>query len=147
MPRALALLLLLAPAALAAQTPAPRIRIVVYRLDATLKEAGDSVLARGVGRALVRALNADSIFEVMDRPGAPRENAGPGATAQYAVIGGVAALGAQARVDLRVVDIANVRLLTRPSFLIPDRNADDALARAGEELAKQIHRHFAAARR
>ncbi|MSR06762.1 MAG: hypothetical protein EXR93_06840 [Gemmatimonadetes bacterium] len=147
MPRALALLLLLAPMDLPAQTPDPRVRIVVYRLDAAFKNTDDSLLARSVGRALVRALNADSTFAVLDRPGAPRPNAPPVETAQYAVVGSVAALGSQARVDLRVVDILKVSLLTHPSILIPDRNADGAIVRAGEALAKQIHQHFATVRR
>jgi len=142
MTRLLLSLLLLAPA-LEAQAPPP-IRIVVYRLQSA-PAAGDTMLARTVGRALVRSLIADSMFKVMDRPGASNEMTVPRpAPAQYAVIGSVAVKGAEARVDLRLVDIANVQLLVQPSVTIPDRSAPDAVTLAAAALARQIHQHFAA---
>ena len=146
MTRLLLSLLLLAPA-LEAQAP-PRVRIVVYRLQAASTAPADTMLARTVGRALVRSLIADSMFQVMDRPGASNEMTVPRPpTAQFAVIGGVAIRGAEARVNLRVVDIANVQLLVQPSVIIPDRSAPDAVTLAAAALARQIHQHFAATAR
>ncbi len=141
--RRLALLLLfLAPAPLRAQAagPAHRIRIVVYRLTTAGFDPDDSLLVAGVERGLVRALAADSLFEVVDQPGESADPARP--SAQYAIIGSMVLLGAQARVDLRVVDIANVQLLARPAVGLP-LDAPEAPAAAGAQLARMVHAHFA----
>ena len=133
------------PAVVPAQQPAsPRIRIVVYKLTAGTPKS--ERFAADVGRALAHALARDSMFLLMSYPGAQGDRSGLRPSAQYAVLGGVVVTGLGARVDLRIVDIANVKLLALQKLAVPDALAAYAAGDTGEQLAKLVHQHFAAAR-
>jgi len=140
-------LLLALPASFAAQQPLPRIRIVVYKLTPVPNDAPTQILATAVGRALVHALADDSLFELMSYPGASNRTDTSRPTAQYAVVGGVAVKAGLTRVDMRILDIPNVRLLATQQLAIPEESIKDPAGWAGRRLAKNVHDHFAAARR
>ena len=145
--RWLPLLLLALPAILPGQQPPARIRIVVYKLTPVPNNAATQALATAVGRALVHALADDSLFELMTYPGASGRTDMSRPTAQYAVVGGVAVAAGLTSVDLRILDIPNVRLLATQKLAIPDEAIKDPAGWAGRRLAKDVHDHFAAARR
>lgn len=146
--RWLALAACLSPAALGAQAPqttpvppAARIRIVVYQFTAATHDSNSAALARRVTRALVARLMADQAFEVLGRaPAGDSGRAHP--KPQYAIVGGVAIVGSEGRVDLRLLDIATVQMVTRKTVTIPDRFAADAPTIAGRQLARLVREHF-----
>jgi hypothetical protein len=138
-PRWLALALFVLPAALAAQAPATRrIRIVVYQFTPAAQDSTSSALARRTTRALVARLSVDSAFEVLGRPDSTARRPRP----QFAIIGSVVIQGRDGRADLRVLDLANVQVITRKTVAIEDPYSPDAPILTGAHLARLVREHF-----
>lgn len=139
-PRWLALALFVLPAALAAQAPAaPRIRIVVYQFTPAAQDSTSSALARRTTRALVARLALDSAFEVLGRS---TDSTARRPKPQFAIIGGVVIHGRESRADLRVLDLANVQVITRKTVAIEDPYSPDAPMLTGAHLARLVREHF-----
>jgi TolB-like protein len=143
----LALVLAVAPGSVEAQSTAAdtsRVRIVVFQFEAMPNDSAHRALAATFSRTLVRAFVADTALKVMTHPRASQDRTAAG-NAQFGILGGMVEREGQVRIDLRIADIAAVRLVWRDTSSVGDTTAQ-SLAAVAAELAGRVRERLTAPR-